>query len=124
MRPSQGRSYPAPVERPSATSLPGRELLCRERHVRVGFARLLRGMRAVRAVGFVPKRRPKKRPTAKSLLHVEWLIWLVNEFGACATADWQEPPISLEAWKRAREFAAHSRGRRRTKAIPVLAGSR
>ena len=57
--------------------------------------------------GFVPKRRPKKKPTAKSLLHVEWLIWLVDEFGPCASADWQEPPISFEAWQRARELAAH-----------------
>ena len=105
-----GRRYAAPVERPSVTSLTGRELLCRERHVRVGFARLLSGMRVVRAVGFVPKRRPKREPTVKSLLHVEWLIWLVDEFGACATADWQEPPISLEAWQQARELAAHEVG--------------
>lgn len=66
-------------------------------------------MRAHPRVEFVPKRRPKKKPTARSLLHVEWLIWLVDRFGAPATADWEEPPISFEAWQRARELAAHWR---------------
>jgi len=58
-------------------------------------------------IGYVPKRRRKKKPTPDTLLHVEWLRWLVDEFGAERAAEWQEAPVCFEEWKRERELAAH-----------------
>ncbi len=58
-------------------------------------------------IGYIPKRRRKKKPTPDTLLHVEWLRWLVEEFGAEAAAEWQEAPVGFEEWKRERELAAH-----------------
>ena len=64
-------------------------------------------MKTLPRIGYVPKRRRKKQPTPKTLLHVEYLEWLVGEFGAERVAEWQEPPVTFEEWKRARELAAH-----------------
>ena len=58
-------------------------------------------------IGYVPKRRRKKKPTPEILLHVEWLRWLVEEFGPNAAAQWQEAPVCFQEWKRMRELAAH-----------------
>jgi len=58
-------------------------------------------------IGFVPKRRRRKKPGPETLLHVEWLSWLVDEFGSHAAAEWQEAPVSFDEWKRARKLAAH-----------------
>lgn len=58
-------------------------------------------------IGYVPKRRRKKKPMPETILYVEWLEWLVSKFGADSVADWQEPPVTFEEWKRARELAAH-----------------
>ncbi len=64
-------------------------------------------MKTLPKVGYVPKRRPKKRPTPPmSLQRVEWLTWIVDKFGADAIADWLEPPVSFEEWLRARNLAA------------------
>ncbi|MHC4956792.1 MAG: hypothetical protein ACYTGN_00355 [Planctomycetota bacterium] len=64
-------------------------------------------MKTLPRIGHVPKRRKKKEPTTQTLLHVEYLEWLVAEFGAEAVAEWNEPPISFLDWKRARELDAH-----------------
>jgi len=53
------------------------------------------------------RRRRKKEPDARTLLRVEWLRWLVEEYGTEAIAEWQEPPVSFHEWKRVRELAAH-----------------
>ena len=58
-------------------------------------------------VGDVPRRRKKKEPDRQTLLRIEYLEWLVAEFGADSVAEWQEPPVSFPEWKRARELAAH-----------------
>ena len=64
-------------------------------------------MKTLPRIGYVPKRRRKKQPTTKTLLHVEYLEWLVSEFGAERVAEWSEAPVSFEEWKRARELEAH-----------------
>ena len=58
-------------------------------------------------IGHQPKRRKKKTPLPETLLRIEWLEWLVAEFGADAAADWVEPPVSFREWRRERELAAH-----------------
>ncbi len=58
-------------------------------------------------IGYVPKRRRKRKPPPDTLLHVEWLRWLVDEFGPESASEWQEAPVSFEEWKRDRELAAH-----------------
>lgn len=58
-------------------------------------------------IGYRPKRRRKKKPAPETVLHVEWLRWLVDEFGSSAAAEWQEAPVSFQEWKRERELAAH-----------------
>ena len=58
-------------------------------------------------IGYVPKRRRKKKPTPDSLLHVQWLRWLIEEFGSEAASEWQEAPVSFPEWKRARELGAY-----------------
>lgn len=58
-------------------------------------------------VGDVRRRRRKKEPDARTLLRVEWLKWLVAEFGSDAVSEWQEAPVSFREWKRARELSAH-----------------
>ena len=58
-------------------------------------------------IGYVPKRRRKKKPNPEILLHVEWLRWLVDEFGPEAAAGWQEAPVGFQEWKRERELASH-----------------
>ncbi|MHC4549304.1 MAG: hypothetical protein ACYTEZ_11070 [Planctomycetota bacterium] len=57
--------------------------------------------------GRPPRRRRKKEPDALTLLRVEWLEWLVAEFGPEAVSEWQDPPVTFAEWKRARELAAH-----------------
>jgi len=58
-------------------------------------------------VGDLPRRRRKKRPDPQTTLRIRYLEWLVEEFGADAVAEWQDPPVSFAEWKRARELAAH-----------------
>jgi hypothetical protein len=58
-------------------------------------------------IGFVPKRRRRKKPGSETLLRIEWLTWLVEEFGADSAAEWQEPPVTFSEWKRNRELEAH-----------------
>jgi len=58
-------------------------------------------------IGDLPRRRVKKAPSPETLLRVEWLNWLIEQHGADAVAEWQEPPVTFEQWRRARELAAH-----------------
>ena len=58
-------------------------------------------------IGYLPKRRKKKQPTAKTMLRIEWLNWLVEEYGASVVADWQQPAVTFQDWKRVRELAAY-----------------
>jgi hypothetical protein len=58
-------------------------------------------------IGDVPRRRRKKQPDPETTLRVQWLEWLVAEFGADTVSEWQDPPVSFQEWKRARELAAH-----------------
>ncbi|MDH3591660.1 MAG: hypothetical protein OER88_07270 [Planctomycetota bacterium] len=53
------------------------------------------------------RRRRKKQPDPRTLLRVEWLKWLVSEYGAEHVADWQTPPVSFRDWCRSRELEAH-----------------
>jgi len=53
------------------------------------------------------RRRRKKQPNAETRLRVEWLKWLVEKYGADAVSEWEESPVSFEAWKRDRELSAH-----------------
>lgn len=64
-------------------------------------------MKTLPRIGYVPKRRRKKKPAPINLLQVEYLEWLVAEFGSDAVAEWQDPPVGFDEWKRARELAAH-----------------
>jgi len=64
-------------------------------------------MKTLPRIGYVPKRRRKKKPTPTNILQVEYLEWLVAEFGPETVADWQDPPVTFEDWKRARKLAAH-----------------
>ncbi|MGQ0612890.1 MAG: hypothetical protein ACT4PV_04000 [Planctomycetaceae bacterium] len=53
------------------------------------------------------RRRPKKKePSPETLLRIEWLNWLIAEHGADAVAEWDEPPVSFEEWRRRRALAA------------------
>ena len=59
-------------------------------------------------IGDLPRRRRrKKQPDSMTQLRVEWLAWLVAEFGPEAVSDWQQPAVSFREWKRDRELAAH-----------------
>ena len=58
-------------------------------------------------IGDLPKRRKKKTPAPETLLRIEWLEWLVAEFGAEAASEWIEPPVTFREWRRMRELAAH-----------------
>lgn len=58
-------------------------------------------------IGKQPRRRRKRQPDPETELRVEWITWLVAEFGAEAAAEWQQPPVTFREWKRARELAAH-----------------
>ena len=58
-------------------------------------------------IGELRRRRRKKDPDPRTLLRVEWLEWLVTEFGSEAVSEWQESPVSFREWKRARELSAH-----------------
>ena len=58
-------------------------------------------------IGDMPKRRKKKLPSPETELRIEWLEWLVDEFGAEAAAEWAEAPISFREWKRTRALNAH-----------------
>ena len=58
-------------------------------------------------VGDTRRRRRKKTPDPITELRVEWLQWLVEEFGGDLVSEWQEPPVAFADWKRDRELAAH-----------------
>jgi hypothetical protein len=58
-------------------------------------------------IGDVPRRRRKKQPDPETTRRVEYLEWLVTEYGADMVAEWQEPPVTFEEWKRAKALAAH-----------------
>jgi hypothetical protein len=58
-------------------------------------------------IGETRRRRRKKAPDPMTELRVEWLEWLVSEYGADAVSDWQEPPVTFAEWKRERELSAH-----------------
>ena len=58
-------------------------------------------------IGDLPKRRKKKTPTPETVLRIEWLGWLVDEFGPERAAEWLEPPVTFHEWKRQREMSAH-----------------
>ncbi|MCK6458756.1 MAG: hypothetical protein L6Q95_02535 [Planctomycetes bacterium] len=58
-------------------------------------------------VGDVPRRRRKKEPDRETLLRISYLEWLVEEFGADTVAEWQDPPVTFQEWKRERELSAH-----------------
>jgi hypothetical protein len=58
-------------------------------------------------IGDRPKRRKKKTPSPETLLRIEWLEWLVEEFGSEAASEWIEPPVSFREWCRVRQLEAH-----------------
>ena len=58
-------------------------------------------------IGDLRRRRRKKEPEPRTLLRVQWLEWLVAEFGPDTVSEWQEAPVSFREWKRARELSAH-----------------
>ena len=58
-------------------------------------------------IGDLPKRRKKKTPAPETLLRIEWLRWLIEEFGAEAASGWIDPPVSFREWRRDRELEAH-----------------
>jgi len=58
-------------------------------------------------IGDMPKRRKKKTPSPETELRIEWLAWLVEEFGADRASEWQEPPVSFREWKLNRSLEAH-----------------
>jgi hypothetical protein len=58
-------------------------------------------------LGELRRRRRKKKPAPVTLLRIEWLTWLVEEFGPEAVSEWQDPPVSFREWKLTRELAAH-----------------
>ena len=58
-------------------------------------------------IGDLPKRRKKKTPMPETILRIEWLGWLVEEYGPEKAAVWLEAPVSFREWKRRREIAAH-----------------
>ncbi len=59
-------------------------------------------------IGNVGRRRRKKKfPEPMTLLRVEWLQWLVAEFGPELVSEWEKPPVSFREWCRSRELAAH-----------------
>ncbi len=56
------------------------------------------------------RRRKKKEPGRLTLLRVEWLTWLVEEYGADRVAEWDVRPAdvpSFEDWLRVRQLAAY-----------------
>ncbi len=58
-------------------------------------------------IGYVPRRRRKKTPSSETLHRIEWLKWLVEEFGGEAASQWLVPPVTYEAWCRSRQLQAH-----------------
>ena len=58
-------------------------------------------------IGDLPKRRKKKLPNPETELRIEWLEWLVEEFGPEAASEWLEPPVTFHAWQLARALDAH-----------------
>ncbi|MHC4954258.1 MAG: hypothetical protein ACYTGZ_10235 [Planctomycetota bacterium] len=58
-------------------------------------------------IGDLPKRRKKKIPAPETELRIEWLEWLIAEFGPEQASEWQEPPVSFREWKLSRELKAH-----------------
>ena len=58
-------------------------------------------------IGNLPKRRKKKTPSPETELRIEWLEWLVEEFGAGPASEWLEAPVSFRDWKRVRALEAH-----------------
>ena len=58
-------------------------------------------------IGDLPKRRKKKTPAPETLLRIEWLEWLVAEYGAEAASEWIEPPVSFRGWLVRRALEAH-----------------
>ena len=59
-------------------------------------------------IGEVKKRRKKKQPNPEIELRIEWLRWLVEEYGADAVAEWQDAPVGFREWKTRRELSAHT----------------
>ena len=58
----------------------------------------------------IGRRRKKKEPRRLTLLRVEWLAWLVEEYGADRVAQWDDVTgdvPSFEDWLRVRRLAAH-----------------
>jgi len=53
------------------------------------------------------RRRRAKQPSPETLLRIEWLTWLVEQHGADSVSEWQEPPVTFEAWLRERALKAH-----------------
>ena len=53
------------------------------------------------------RRRRRKEPSTETLLRIEWLKWLVTEYGPEVVSEWQDPPVRFREWKRGRELAAH-----------------
>jgi len=53
------------------------------------------------------RRRRKKQPDPLTALRVEWLRWLVQEYGPDSVAEWRDPPVRFRDWKRARELEAY-----------------
>jgi hypothetical protein len=58
-------------------------------------------------IGDLPKRRKKKTPSPETVLRIEWLAWLIEEFGAETASEWQEPPVTFREWCRTRSLNAH-----------------
>lgn len=46
------------------------------------------------------RRRRVKEPSQETRDRVRYLEWLTAKFGPMAVADWHEPPISFEEWKK------------------------
>lgn len=54
-----------------------------------------------------PRRRRAKEPSPETRLRVEYLTWLVESYGADVVAEWEEPPVTFEAWTRERALKAY-----------------
>jgi len=53
------------------------------------------------------RRRKKKSPDPITVLRIEWIEWLIEQYGVEAVSDWQDPPVTFAQWKLERELAAH-----------------
>lgn len=40
------------------------------------------------------------KPSAETLERIRFIDYLVEEYGPEAVAEWQDPPISIEEWRR------------------------